>query len=212
MPDTCCDVLTERVDHLEALAGGLRAIGPSVVVLRGGMGGKPLKAALARAAEHVPGQVLLATGRFIGEGFDNARLDTLFLTMPVSWRGTIAQYVGRLHRLHEHKQDVRVYDYADLDVPMLARMFDKRCRGYEAVGYSISLPASAAPGWPTVKRTGATAVRMPCCRNTEMEKPMRRSPRNAGVVMNTSAVWPLQIQGSLQMYTPPGRTVSGGKD
>ena len=141
-------VLTERIDHLEALAGGLRAIGAGVVVLKGGMGTKPLKAALARAAEHVPGQVLLATGRFIGEGFDNARLDTLFLTMPVSWRGTIAQYVGRLHRLHDHKQEVRVYDYADLDVPMLARMFDKRCRGYEAAGYSISLPASAAPGWP----------------------------------------------------------------
>ena len=69
--------------------------------------------------------------------------------MPVSWRGTIAQYVGRLHRLHEHKQDVRVHDYADLDVPMLARMFDKRCRGYEVVGYSISVPASAAPGWPS---------------------------------------------------------------
>ena len=74
------------------------------------MGTKPLKAAPARAAEPVPGQVLLATGRFIGEGFDNARLDTLFLTMPVSWRGTIAQYVGRLHRLHEHKRDVRVHD------------------------------------------------------------------------------------------------------
>ena len=141
-------VLTERVDHLEALHGGLRAIGASVVVLRGGMGTKALKAALARAAGHVPGQVLLATGRFIGEGFDNARLDTLFLTMPVSWRGTIAQYVGRLHRLHEHKREVRVHDYADLDVPMLARMFDKRRRGYEAVGYSVSLPASAAPGWP----------------------------------------------------------------
>ena len=141
-------VLTERIDHLEALAGGLRTIDANVVVLRGGMGSKPLKAALARAAEHVPGQVLLATGRFIGEGFDNARLDTLFLTMPVSWRGTIAQYVGRLHRLHEDKREVRVHDYADLDVPMLARMLDKRCRGYEAVGYSISRPASAAPGWP----------------------------------------------------------------
>ncbi len=141
-------VLTERVDHLEALAGGLCAAGSRVVVLRGGMGAKPLRAALARAAEHVPGQVLLATGRFIGEGFDNARLDTLFLTMPVSWRGTIAQYVGRLHRLHERKRDVRVHDYADLDVPMLARMFDRRCRGYEAAGYSISVPAGAAPGWP----------------------------------------------------------------
>ncbi|MBN2128219.1 MAG: DUF559 domain-containing protein [Sedimentisphaerales bacterium] len=80
---------------------------------------------------------------------DDARLDTLFLTLPVSWRGTIAQYVGRLHRLHDRKREVRVYDYADLHVPMLARMFDRRCRGYESVGYTISLPASAVPGWPT---------------------------------------------------------------
>lgn len=90
----------------------------------------------------------VATGRFIGEGFDDPRLDTLFLTLPVSWRGTIAQYVGRLHRLHEGKREVRVYDYADLNVPMLARMFDRRCRGYEALGYTILLPASAVPGWP----------------------------------------------------------------
>jgi very-short-patch-repair endonuclease len=72
----------------------------------------------------------------------------LFLALPVSWRGTIAQYVGRLHRLHEGKREVRVYDYADLNVPMLARMFDRRCRGYEALGYTILLPASAVPGWP----------------------------------------------------------------
>ena len=84
--------------------------------------------------------MLLATGRLIGEGFDDARLDTLFLTLPVSWHGTIAQYAGRLHRLHDRKREVRVMDYADLDVPMLARMFDRRCRGYEAVGYTILLP------------------------------------------------------------------------
>jgi len=93
-------------------------------------------------------RVLLATGRYIGEGFDDSRLDTLFLTLPVSWRGTIAQYVGRLHRLHESKTEVRVYDYADLNVPMLARMFDRRCAGYEAVGYTVLLPGSAVPGWP----------------------------------------------------------------
>ncbi len=72
----------------------------------------------------------------------------MFLTLPVSWRGTIAQYAGRLHRLYDGKREVRVYDYADLNVPMLARMFDRRCRGYEAVGYTILLPASAVPGWP----------------------------------------------------------------
>ena len=76
------------------------------------------------------------------------RLDTLFLALPVSWRGTIAQYVGRLHRLHEGKREVRVYDYADLNVPMLSRMFDRRCRGYESLGYTILLPGSALPGWP----------------------------------------------------------------
>jgi hypothetical protein len=84
-----------------------------------------------------------------GEGFDDPRLDTLFLTIPVSWRGTIAQYVGRLHRLYDGKREVWVYDYADPNVPMLARMFDRRCRGYEAVGYTIVVPASAIPGWPS---------------------------------------------------------------
>ena len=84
----------------------------------------------------------------MGEGFDDALLDTLFLTLPISWQGTIAQYVGRLHRLYEGKREVRVYDYADLNVPMLARMFDRRCRGYEAIGYAIHLPGSAVPGWP----------------------------------------------------------------
>ena len=95
------------------------------------------------------GRVVLATGRFVGEGFDDSRLDTLFLTLPVSWRGTIAQYVGRLHRLHDRKREVQVFDYADLNAPMLAKMFDRRCRGYEAVGYKILLPASATPGWPS---------------------------------------------------------------
>src|SRR5438046_2145247 len=62
------------------------------------------------------GRVILATGKYIGEGFDDPRLDTLFLTLPVSWRGTIAQYVGRLHRLYDGKREVRVYDYADLNI------------------------------------------------------------------------------------------------
>jgi len=143
-------VLTERTQHLETLAD---LLGPGVrhlIVLRGGMGRKALAEALSHLKE-APGdesRVVIATGRFVGEGFDDARLDTLFLTLPVSWRGTIAQYVGRLHRLHHDKKEVRVFDYADLDVPMLSRMFDRRCQGYEAVGYTILLPASAMPGWP----------------------------------------------------------------
>lgn len=143
-------ILTERTEHLERLASLLSPKIHNVILLRGGMGKKALDAVFAQLGA-IPGnepRVLLATGRYIGEGFDDARLDTLFLTLPVSWRGTIAQYAGRLHRLHDNKREVRVYDYADLNVPMLARMFDRRCRGYEAIGYSILLPASAVPGWP----------------------------------------------------------------
>ena len=143
-------VLTERNEHLDCLAARLSPSIRHLVVLRGGMRPKEAQAIAARLAAIPENEerVLLATGRYIGEGFDDARLDTLFLTLPVSWRGTIAQYVGRLHRLHHRKREVRVYDYADLNVPMLARMFDRRCRGYEAVGYTILLPASAVPGWP----------------------------------------------------------------
>jgi superfamily II DNA or RNA helicase/very-short-patch-repair endonuclease len=143
-------VLTERNRHLDTLAAQLSGSVRHLVVLRGGMGKKETEAVAERLARipHDEERVLLATGKYIGEGFDDPRLDTLFVTLPVSWRGTVAQYVGRLHRLHDAKREVRVYDYADLDVPMLARMFDRRCRGYEAVGYTIVLPASAISGWP----------------------------------------------------------------
>lgn len=144
-------VLTERTEHVEILAERIRPHTPHLIILQGGMGRKSLREAMARLAA-VPEnetRVVIATGKFVGEGFDDPRLDTLFLTMPVSWRGIIAQYAGRLHRLHDGKREVRVHDYADLDVPMLSRMFDKRCAGYEAVGYTTLLPASALPGWPT---------------------------------------------------------------
>jgi very-short-patch-repair endonuclease len=143
-------VLTERRRHLIALATRLELHVQHIVVLHGGRGvGKTRELADRLAA--IPDdeeRVLLSTGRYIGEGFDDSRLDTLFLTLPVSWRGTIAQYVGRLHRLREGKAEVRVYDYADLNAPMLARMFDRRCSGYESVGYTVLLPGSAIPGWP----------------------------------------------------------------
>ena len=143
-------VLTERTEHLETIAAGLRAQVPHVITLQGGMGRKSLAAELERlkAIPQAEGRVVVATGRFVGEGFDDPRLDTLFLTLPVSWRGTIAQYAGRLHRLHDGKKVVQIYDYADLEVPMLSRMFDRRCAGYDALGYTILLPASALPGWP----------------------------------------------------------------
>jgi len=81
-------------------------------------------------------RLVLATGRYIGEGFDNARLDTLFLAMPVSWKGTLIQYSGRLHRRHPTKTEVRIYDYVDREVPMLLRMFEKRLPTYRAIGYA----------------------------------------------------------------------------
>ena len=144
-------VLTERTEHVAVLAELLRPHVRHLIILQGGMGRKSLRETLAQLVtvpEHET-RAVIATGKFIGEGFDDSRLDTLILTMPVSWRGTIAQYAGRLHRLHDSKRDVRIHDFADLDVPMLSRMFDKRCAGYEAIGYTILLPASALPGWPT---------------------------------------------------------------
>jgi len=146
----CPLVLTERKAHLENLAVRLTPEVRHVIVLTGGMGTKCMREVslhMSSIGANEP-RVTLATGRYIGEGFDDPCLDTLFVTLPVSWRGTIAQYVGRLHRLNEGKREVRVYDYADLNIPMLSRMFDRRCRSYEAVGYSILLPASAVPGWP----------------------------------------------------------------
>lgn len=143
-------VLTERNDHLVHLEQALATSVRHVLVLRAGLGKKQRQQMTDRLAA-VPrdeGRVILATGKYIGEGFDDPRLDALFLTLPVSWRGTIAQYAGRLHRLYDGKRAVRIYDYADLNVPMLARMFDRRCRGYDAIGYTILLPASAIPSWP----------------------------------------------------------------
>jgi superfamily II DNA or RNA helicase len=108
-------------------------------VLSGGAGKKSrdeLFKKFSAVAEEAP-RVILATGKYIGEGFDDSRLDMLFLAMPISWRGTLQQYVGRLHRLHGNKRVVQVYDYVDYLVPMLARMYDRRLRSYKAIGYVV---------------------------------------------------------------------------
>ncbi len=132
-------LLTERTEHLQLLAGKLNGAISQIIELKGGMGRKQRQEVMERlqAIPDCEPRVILATGRYIGEGFDDARLDTLFLAMPISWRGTLQQYVGRLHRTHDNKRIVRVYDYVDVDVPMLARMYEKRVRGYNAIGYSI---------------------------------------------------------------------------
>lgn len=130
-------LLTERRDHLEHFAERLKGKVQHLISLHGGMTAKERREILAQLAA-IPGdegRLLLATGRYIGEGFDDARLDTLFLALPVSWRGTLVQYSGRLHRLHEGKTEVRIYDYVDSEVLMLHRMFQRRLRGYRAIGY-----------------------------------------------------------------------------
>ena len=135
-------VLTARKDHAHRLAERLGRLARNVVFLHGGMGAKQRRAVMQRL-EEIPDteeRVLVATARYIGEGFDDARLDTLFLAMPVAWRGTLAQYVGRLHRLHPAKREVLVYDYVDEAVPALQRMTEKRIRGYRSLGYSVERP------------------------------------------------------------------------
>jgi superfamily II DNA or RNA helicase len=131
-------LLTERKDHLAYFAEHLRRVVRHLVVLQGGMTAKERRNSTDQLAS-IPDRaerLVLATGRYIGEGFDDARLDTLFLGMPVSWKGTLIQYSGRLHRLHPAKTEVRIYDYVDREVPMLLRMFEKRLPTYRAIGYA----------------------------------------------------------------------------
>jgi superfamily II DNA or RNA helicase len=132
-------VLTERRDHVEFFADNLRRVARNVVVLKGGGSPKARRKAVGDLAK-IPDseeRVLVATGRFIGEGFDDPRLDTLFLALPIAWKGTLLQYAGRLHRRHRGKTEVRIYDYVDEAVPVLARMFAKRREGYRAMGYEV---------------------------------------------------------------------------
>jgi superfamily II DNA or RNA helicase len=132
-------VQTERKDHAELLADRLARFARNVVLLRGGMGVRQRREVMDRLPAIPDGEerVLVATGRYLGEGFDDARLDTLFLTLPISWRGTLAQYAGRLHRLHPGKHEVVIHDYVDQAVPVLARMAARRMKGYASLGYSI---------------------------------------------------------------------------
>ena len=132
-------VLTERRDHLKLLAEQLQPYIANLIILKGGMGKKQRRLIQEQLADTIDGEprVILSTGRYLGEGFDDARLDTLFLTLPISWKGTLAQYAGRLHREYHQKKEVVIYDYLDENVPMLLRMYKKRMRGYYALGYDI---------------------------------------------------------------------------
>ena len=132
-------VLSERIAHVELLAQLLKEHAQHVVVLRGGMTKKQRQAVYDKLSSipEAESRILIATGRYLGEGYDDPRLDCLFLTMPISWRGTLKQYAGRLHRSHADKKEVRIYDYVDINEPMLKRMYEKRLRGYAALGYQV---------------------------------------------------------------------------
>jgi superfamily II DNA or RNA helicase len=137
-------VLTERTAHVELLADKVREKVPDVITLVGNVSAREKKEVLDRIAGVAAGAqlTLIATGRYIGEGFDESRLDTLFLAMPIAWKGTLHQYAGRLHRLCENKREVRIYDYVDIDVRVLEKMYQKRLSGYAAIGYKVSAAQS----------------------------------------------------------------------
>lgn len=132
-------VLTERTDHLDNIASALVSLKLSPFVLHGRLS-KKKRTVLISALNALPPdapRILLATGKLVGEGFDHPPLDTLVLAMPVSWKGTLQQYAGRLHREHVGKTDVRIIDFVDTGYPALLRMWEKRQRGYKTMGYRI---------------------------------------------------------------------------
>jgi len=130
-------ILTERREHVEALRAKLEKFVKHLVVLHGGKSAKDRRA-MQKALAEIPDneeRVILATGSYVGEGFDDSRLDTLFLAMPISFKGKVHQYTGRILRTHSGKTEVRIYDYVDSEVPMLVRMFKRRLATYRAMGY-----------------------------------------------------------------------------
>jgi superfamily II DNA or RNA helicase len=138
-------VLTERTDHLDAIRTALQDRLAPVFILHGRMSRRE-RANLLAQLDQLPAdapRILLATGKLVGEGFDHPPLDTLVLALPISWRGTLQQYVGRLHREHANKTDVRIIDFVDTGHAALRRMWEKRQRGYRALGYRVSPPADS---------------------------------------------------------------------
>ena len=133
-------ILTERREHLEILNEKLQDFVENMIVLYGGMKASVRNEMNARLTE-INGagkRLILATGSYIGEGFDDPGLDTLFLTMPISFKGKIVQYAGRLHRLYKGKSETRIYDYLDSNIPVLQRMYNRRTKAYKALGYAES--------------------------------------------------------------------------
>lgn len=132
-------VLTNRKSHVTLLTGKLSSQVRHVVALTGSGAVKEKREVLQRLQNILPEEplVIIATGKYVGEGFDYPKLDTLFLAVPISWKGLVAQYAGRLHREYAGKKDVRIYDYIDIHEPVCDSMYRKRQKGYAAIGYKI---------------------------------------------------------------------------
>ena len=132
-------ILTNRTSHVATLAELLKPHCPNVITLIGSESTKEKRQKMEQLQSITSSEplVIVATGKYVGEGFDYARLDTLFLVSPVAWKGIVAQYAGRLHREYEGKQDVQIYDYIDIRVPICESMYRKRLKGYASVGYRI---------------------------------------------------------------------------
>ena len=142
-------ILTERREHVQLLAQRLSPFCKNIILLFGTPSQKERRETLERlrAIPDTEPLLLIATGKYVGEGFDYPRLDTLFLTLPISWKGKVAQYAGRLHRNYPDKKEVQIYDYVDLHVPMLETMYQRRLKGYAAIGYKLKTDSAtdAAP-------------------------------------------------------------------
>jgi superfamily II DNA or RNA helicase len=131
-----CLVLTQWTAHVETFADALRSKGFDPVVLRGGMGSKARKVAIARLAPTGQAPLLvIATGPYVGEGFDCPVLDTLFLAAPIAFKGRLVQYAGRVLRPHVGKTTAEVHDYHDVATPVLASSLAKRAPGYTSLGF-----------------------------------------------------------------------------
>ncbi len=130
-------IITERTEHIEILKDMLQGKCKNIITLMGKISSKEKRETMERLSEISDSKelIIIASGKYIGEGFDYPRLDTLLLAMPISWKGKVAQYAGRLHRNYEGKNEVQIYDYVDIRVPVLERMYQKRLKSYASIGY-----------------------------------------------------------------------------
>ena len=131
-------ILTERKEHIELLGQEL-SVYVKVYILHGGLKKKEREAVMEELQNLPEGEkrVIIATSKYVGEGFDYPILDTLFLTLPISWSGRVKQYAGRLHREYHEKKEVRIYDYVDSKIDSVMKMYAKRSKGYRSMGYEI---------------------------------------------------------------------------